>query len=258
MQTPFSPLERLVVLPSCQASPGIGVLPVHAFLLRGTGAVLVDAGLATDGTAFLEALDSVVELPSLHATLLTHEDADHAGALEALVERAPRAKVVTTRTGAGKLAAQMSLPPERLCLVAPGQRLEVGGRSFRVMRPPMYDSPATLMFLEEQEGLLFASDAFGAFVPANVESIDDLDRDQVLDGLSLFCRANSPWLARCDRGLYERELVALGDLGARWLFASHLPPARGPVLEEIFARARRLPEEGEVVMPVAAPVVSIA
>jgi glyoxylase-like metal-dependent hydrolase (beta-lactamase superfamily II) len=258
METPFSPLDRLVVLPSFQTSPGVGVLPVHAFLLRGSQPVLIDAGLASDGTAFLEALDSVVALSSLSAVVVTHEDADHTGALEVLLERAPQAKLVTTRTGAGKLAARLSLSPERLCCVAPGQRLDAGGRSFRVLRAPMYDSPATFLQLEEREGLLFSSDAFGAFIPENVERIDEIDRTNTLDGLSLFCRANSPWLARCDRALYERELAALQALGARWLFASHLPPATGPVLDEIFARARALPDEGEVVLPTSGPVVSVA
>lgn len=249
METPFSPVDQLVVLPSHLPAPGLGILPVQAFLLRSDAPILVDAGLAIEDAAFLDALDCVIDLHALRALVITHEDADHSGALAALLERAPHAVVVTSRTGAGKLAASHRLPPQRLRIVTPGQRLAVGARAFRVLAAPLYDSPGTFMLLEEREGWLFASDAFGAFTPQPAESAGELDTPTVLDGMSLFCRANSPWVAHEDATRWRGRIDAVRSLAPSWLFASHLPPARGALLAEVWARAATLPLEGEVAAP---------
>jgi flavorubredoxin len=90
MDIPFSPIQDLVVLPSFEPVPGLGILPVNRFLTRGSELILVDTGVATERAAFLDALDTVMDPRDLRWILLTHEDADHAGALEALLERAPR------------------------------------------------------------------------------------------------------------------------------------------------------------------------
>lgn len=249
MEPPFSPVDQLVILPSHSPAPDRGVLPVQAFLLRSDAPVLVDAGVAVERAAFLDALDCVIDLHRLRAVVITHEDADHTGALADLLERAPHAVVVTSRIGAGKLAASHRVPLERLRVVTPGQRLAIGARSFRVLPAPLYDSPATFMLLEERAGWLFSSDAFGAFVPHPAEGMDELDAASALDGMSRFCRANSPWVAHVDHARWRGRIDALRALGPSWLFASHLPPVHGALLEDVWARAAALPLEGEVVAP---------
>jgi len=249
MEPPFSPVDQLVILPSHSPANHLGVMPVQAFLLRSEAPVLVDAGLGVEAAAFLDALDCVIDLRALRALVITHADADHTGALADLLERAPHAVVVASRTTAGKLGASHRLPPDRLALVTPGQRLAVGSRSFRVLAAPLYDSPATIMLLEEREGWLFSSDAFGAFVPQTAERADELDAGAVLDGMSLFCRANSPWVAHEDDLRWRRRIDALRALEPSWLFASHLPPTCGALLREVWERAAVLPREGEVVAP---------
>jgi flavorubredoxin len=239
MDTPFSPLDSVIALPSSLPAPG-GVLPVHAYLLRGSAPVLIDAGMAVDALAFLDALDSVVDLSALAAVVITHEDADHTGALAELLARAPAAKVVTSGIGVGKMSAALALPDDRLQVVAPGDRLALGGRRFRVVAPPLYDSPATVMLFEEDAGLLFSSDAFGAFVADNAEHLEALDAEAALAGMRAFCRANSPWLAHVDRAAFARALDALAALDAQWLLASHLPPARAPLAARVLEEAASL------------------
>jgi len=246
METPFSPLDGLVVLPSSLPSPGHGVLPVNAFLLRGKEPVLIDAGTALDEADFLDALDSVIDISSIHAVVMTHEDADHTGALAAVLERAQNARLVATPTGFGKLSASMTLDPSRLVVATPGQRVVLGERAFRVLRPPLYDSPATLMLLDERDRARFSSDAFGAFVDANTERVDELRKEDMLDGLSLFSRANSPWLFDIEPVRWRAAIDAVRSLDVEWLFASHLPPAPRRVFDAICARALALPSEGPI------------
>lgn len=258
METPFSPRPELVVLPSALPAPGLGSLPVHAFLLRGRAPLLVDAGMALERDAFIDALDSLIDPAALQALVLTHEDADHSGALEQLLQLAPGAKLVTTAVGAGKLSAALALDPERLCLVAPGQTLAIGERRFRVLAAPLYDSPATFMLFEERERLLFSSDAFGAFVGAAAEVFDELDAEETLDGMSLFCRANSPWVVGHDPQVWHRTIEALAALQPAWLFASHLPPTPGFTVGRVFERALRLIHEGSAAPAVVEGLVELA
>ena len=249
MEPSFSPTTDVVVLPSLEPVPGVGVLPVQAFLLRGPRPVLVDTGLAREEDAFLDALDALVDLGSLACILLTHEDADHAGAVFSLLERAPDAQLVTTAVGVGKLGAVRPPDPARVRLVAPGARFEVGGRVLRALRPPMYDSPATLAFFEERARWLFTSDGFGAFVPELTERAEDLPLDAALDGMSAFCRANSPWLMDLAPAVYAGQVDALARLEPEWVFASHLPPLGKAAFAPYLERARALPSEGHVPLP---------
>lgn len=249
MHTPFSPCDGLVVLPSSEPVPGLGLLPVNAFLIRGPAPLLVDCGMGREQAAFLDALETVVDPSSLAGILLTHEDADHSGSLNELLERAPGATLYTTLPGMGKLGAGGPIPPQRVQLLAPGSGFTAGGRRFRAVRPPMYDSPATLAFLEEEHGWLFASDALSAFLPAAPEWAEDLDPTVLADGMSLHCRMNSPWLADIDRGRYAAAVRAFAALDPELVLATHLPPLRRAGFRRLIDRALRLPDEGVVPLP---------
>jgi hypothetical protein len=149
-----------------------------------------------------------------------------------------------------KLGSGMRLPPERVRLVRPGSTLQLGGHGFSVHRPPMYDSPATLAFLETGQGWLFASDALAAFIPAYVERVEELPDAVLSDGMSLACRMNSPWLATADAEAYRAQVEAFASLKPEWVFASHLPPAKAGLFQSLcLRRAIGLSAEGEVPLP---------
>ncbi|MCK6546749.1 MBL fold metallo-hydrolase [Myxococcota bacterium] len=240
METPFIPTDHVVTLPSHEPAPGYGYLPVHAYLLQGAEPVLVDTGMARESAAFLEALDTVIDPAKLRWIVLTHEDADHSGSVRELLDRAPAAKLLTSAVGYGKLLAGTPVPFERVAFVEPGQDVTLGAHRFRVIRPPMFDSPATLALFERTQRWLFTSDAFGAFVEAPLETADALDA-KPLEGLSTFCGMNSPWLADTDERRYSRRLDDLHALEPSWIFGTHLPPVGGRAFGALVAEARALP-----------------
>jgi glyoxylase-like metal-dependent hydrolase (beta-lactamase superfamily II) len=83
--------------------PGIGHFAVNAFLLRSREPVLVDAGIVTMQEPMLAALESLIDPRELRWIYLTHVDGDHVGCVEALLRRAPKARIVTTFLGWSKL-----------------------------------------------------------------------------------------------------------------------------------------------------------
>ncbi len=95
MQTPTMFGAREVApdtfcLPSYFPLPGLGILPVNAFVIRAAEPVLVDTGLATLRIPFLEALRQTINPEELRWIWLSHMDADHLGSLQAVLAMAPR------------------------------------------------------------------------------------------------------------------------------------------------------------------------
>lgn len=134
--------QDISVLADVDEVPGIGYLPINAFVLRAAEPVVVDTGQTLPGTTFLEALGSVVDPADVRWIWLTHPDRDHTGALFELLEAAPRAKVITTFLGAGILSLATPLPMDRVYFLNPGEALDVGDRTLHA-RTSAASPPAT-------------------------------------------------------------------------------------------------------------------
>lgn len=95
MDAPYQAAPDVHVFPANLLLPGVGVLPVNAYLLMAEEPVLIDTGIGVDGDDFLAAVGSVVDLQSLKWVWLTHDDADHTGSIQRIMEAAPNATLVT-------------------------------------------------------------------------------------------------------------------------------------------------------------------
>lgn len=71
--------------------PGLGLLPVNAYLIHARQPVLVDTGLAALGDDFLHSLRGLIDPAALRWIWITHCDADHIGNLRSVLDQAPRA-----------------------------------------------------------------------------------------------------------------------------------------------------------------------
>jgi flavorubredoxin len=222
-------------LPAYMPVPGLGVLPVNAFLVRGAEPVLVDTGMPPVRDDFMRTLRALVPLEEIRWIWLTHTDADHTGALEQVLAEAPRARVVTTYLGMGKMAvAGRPLPAERVHLLNPGQSLALADRALVAFRPPTFDAPETTALLDARTRALFSSDCFGANLPAPAAAAAELAPATLREGVINWATIDSPWL----HAVEERSLAAALDdvrrLDPEVVLSAHLPPARG-LLEALAA-----------------------
>ena len=71
--------------------PGIGFLPVNAFVIHAAQPVVVDTGLGLPDRDFAAALATVIDPADVRWVWLTHPDRDHTGGLFAPLLDAPTA-----------------------------------------------------------------------------------------------------------------------------------------------------------------------
>ena len=226
-----NPAADVVTLADAAPIPGLGFLPVNAFVLRAEQPVLIDTGLPASRPDFLDALWNQIDPADLRWIYLTHPDRDHTGSLMEILEAAPQAQLVTTFMGMGILSLEYAIPPQRVFLLNPGQSLDVGDRRLTCFRPPLYDSPATTGFYDDQTGTCFSSDCFGApmatMEQAIAEDIGVLPSADLVAGQRLWATVDSPWVTGVDRNAFQASLQPLRQLDPSLVLCSHLPPAHG-------------------------------
>jgi glyoxylase-like metal-dependent hydrolase (beta-lactamase superfamily II) len=215
--------------------PGIGFLPVNAFVLHAVEPVVVDTGLSLPARGFMDTLGSVVDPADVRWIWLTHPDRDHTGALFDLLDAAPHARLVTTFLGAGIMSTERPVPLDRVYLLNPGQSLEVGDRTLTAFRPPLYDSPATVGFYDDRSQTCFSSDCFGAPLSsaelAGCSDVGDVPRDELRSGQLLWATVDSPWVHTTETAGYLRTIEPIRAMDPAAILSTHLPPAAGHTSE---------------------------
>jgi hypothetical protein len=226
----------------------LGTLPVNAYLIRGRQPVLVDTGIPATSDAFLSGLSNLLDPGDLAYVVLTHADLDHTGALRAILERAPRARLVTTFIGFAKLSLAGLVGPDRILLLNPGQRLSLGDRELVALRPPIFDAPETTAFFDTRTRTLLSSDSFGGILTPGVENAADVPAQQLASGMCTWATIDAPWIHDVGESALVRRMEELRKLAPERVLSSHLPPAVG-MLETLVANVLAAREAAPFVGP---------
>lgn len=249
MEPSFELEPSLYVLPSLLDVPLIGLLAINAFLVTGEEPYLVDTGMLPDGAEFVRAVEALIDPAELRWIYLTHADVDHVGAIAALVDRAPHAKVITTFVGVAKLQIGLRpVPRERILLCNPGEEVELGDRILSVMRPPLVDAPETTMVYDSRLDALFSADLFGAPLVERAHLANDIAADELARMQLLWATLDAPWVHDLHPPRLAERLANLATLDPAWVLSAHLPPARR-LTNEMCDTLARAPEEAPFVAP---------
>ncbi|MBA2437980.1 MAG: MBL fold metallo-hydrolase [Acidimicrobiia bacterium] len=249
MDAPYQAAPDVHVLPNNLALPGVGVLPVNAYVLLAEEPVLIDTGIGTDGEDFIDALSSIIDPAALRWVWLTHDDADHTGNIQRVFELAPDARLATNAFSALRMATWWPVPFDRVHAIRAGDRLAVGDRTLRAVPPPLYDSPLSIGLLDEATGALFSVDSFGALLPEATQDAAEVPLAALTGGMQAWATSDSPWAHLVDRQRFGQVLDRVRRLQPTHIFSSHLPAASGTSLERFLQVLESVPDAEPAVAP---------
>ena len=205
----------------------LGFLPINWDRIEAPEPVLVDTGMPIEREQFLTTLGSLIDPTEIKWIFLTHDDNDHAGNLAQAMKAAPNARVVMPFLGFARLADSHVLSMDRVLLINPGQTFDVGDRELTVLRPPVWDSPATQALYDPKNRTLFSADSLGAFIPGPAEDVTDIPEAVYTENFQTFASAVSPWIHLVDQSKFDRHLGAVMKLEPRTILSSHGLVAHG-------------------------------
>jgi hypothetical protein len=209
--------------------PGVGFLPVNAFVLHAEQPVVIDSGLSTIDKDFVSGLAEVLDPADVRWLWITHPDRDHTGGMWNLLQAAPAARLVTTFLGLGIMSCEWAIPLDRLFLLNPGQALDVGDRRLQAFRPDCFGAPMPSLELATS---------------SDVRAVGNEVRDFQL----LWATIDSPWVHNVDPARFRATVDPLRALGASAVFSSHLPPVPQPD-DQLFETVLLAPQTAPFVGP---------
>lgn len=224
---PYRVAPDVDIVPVYFPIPGLGILPVNAFVLHSSEPVLVDTGLLALSDEFMDGLSSVIDPADLKWLYLTHTDPDHTGSLGRILEAAPDLRVITTYLAVGKMSLFRPLPLDRVYLLNPGEGLSVGDRELTAVKPPTFDAPETTGFHDPKSNAFFCADCFGALMSEPAQFAAEMDPATLREGLCFWGTVDSPWAHSVPAAQFAAGLNRVRSLKAEHVFSAHLPPAGG-------------------------------
>jgi flavorubredoxin len=224
---------------------GEGTAPVsvalNTMVIRAAEPVVVDTGVAEHRDQFLADVFSLVEPADVRWVFISHDDVDHTGNVNELMELCPNATLVINWFMVERMGESLAVPPTRWRWVGDGEAIDVGDRVLRTVRPPIFDSPTTRGLFDPTTGVYWASDSFAAPMPAPVADAGDLEHDAWVEGMAMFGQYVSPWLELVDDLRYQATVDRVAALRPSVLAGCHTPTVTGARVAEAIDVTRRIP-----------------
>ena len=220
-------MPDIEVLPAYFPIPGMGFLAVNAFVIKAREPVLVDTGMGIDSEEFMRTLESIIDPQDLRWVWLTHDDLDHTGSIQKVLEAAPGARLAANSLAVLRMSTAWPVPLQRVYWLNSGDSINVGDRKLTAVRPPLFDNPTTLGVYDSKSEAFFSADCFGAIIPAPAQGADDIAEESLAQGMLSWASADSPWVHLVESREFRQALQRIRQIAPKMILSAHLPPARG-------------------------------
>ena len=150
---------------------------VSVYLIRvGDNNIVIDSGSFYHRESIRERLREAAGTRGIGALILSHADYDHGGNVAPILDEWENVEIIAS----SGLPEILGLPPDATKSVI-GESMEIFGRRFSFIDPPLADRSHTAWIYDHEEGVLFTSDGFGNHHSTGM--CDLISRD-IPDGIS--------------------------------------------------------------------------
>lgn len=133
----------------------------NAYLVMGKDKIaLIDTVKDKFTDEFLVHLEEVCPISDIDYIVVAHNEPDHSGALEAVIERAPKAQLIASRSGANLVKEVLNKDIDCM-IVKTGDTLDLGGKTLEFIELPFLHWPDNLGTYIREDKILFPNDFTG-------------------------------------------------------------------------------------------------
>jgi anaerobic nitric oxide reductase flavorubredoxin len=181
----------------------------NAYLILDESIALVDTVRAEFADEMVSHIKELVDPAQIEFVVANHGEMDHSGALPAITQLAPEARLVGTAKVQATLARYFGQRDWQWTTVRTGDELRLGQKTLTFIEAPMLHWPDSMFTYLPEDKLLLPSDAFGQHIASSQRFADQVDRWVVFDEAAKYY-ANILWpFGR----LILRKLQEIQDLG---------------------------------------------
>ncbi len=135
----------------------------NAYLIKTSeGVIIVDTVKLEFQDEFFKKIESLCSYDEIKYVISHHLEPDHAGAIPALIKKAPQARVLISPQGGNMLKAITQNENIDFETVWTNKRIKLGDKTIKFLTTPYLHWPETLSSYVEEDNLLFSGDVFGS------------------------------------------------------------------------------------------------
>lgn len=189
----------------------------NSYLVKGSDKIaIIDTMYPPKIDEYLKNLsDNNVE--KLDYIIANHGEQDHSGAIPALLEKYPKAKVVTNPKVAANIKSMLHVPAEKIIEIFDGQELSLGDKTLKFIFAPGVHWPDTMFTYIKEDNVICTCDFLGAhYVFANVFAVKNPELTN--SAKRYYAEIMMPFKAMC-----RKYVEKIRDMHVDMILPSHGP-----------------------------------
>lgn len=132
----------------------------NAYLVKGSEATaLIDSA---DPALQEDLMEHLQDVKHIDYVVSQHSEQDHAGAIPAVLERYPEARVLCNEKARDMLTSHLKVSEDRIQVVQDGETVSLGGKTLTFVYTPWVHWPETFCTHIPEDRILFSCDFFGS------------------------------------------------------------------------------------------------
>ncbi|WP_282038880.1 FprA family A-type flavoprotein [Saccharicrinis aurantiacus] len=199
----------------------------NSYVIADEKVAIIDTVEAGQFEKWLAKVRAILNGRNVDYLVVNHMEPDHSGAIRILTELYPEMEIIGNKKTIPMIEGYYGIT-ENCKLVKEGDSIELGNNKLSFYQIPMVHWPESMVCFEENNQILFSSDAFGSFGTLDGGIFDDeLDFDSYIDEMR---RYYSNIVGKYGNPV-QKALQKLGGLDIKMIAPSH-----GPIYRENIER----------------------